>query len=100
MPPGPLGSIELVATSNTPQPQAQAWTTPGTAITANKPPPIFTAVEFNFLFFIFQISKVARTHNGALKLEGKHFARAGHDASNQARLNQTRNPRGGGVGGF
>ena len=76
MPPWPFGNIELVATSKTPQPHAQAWTTPGTAIIANKPPPIFTAVELFFFFFIFQISKLRERAMALSRLNGKIYARA------------------------
>jgi hypothetical protein len=60
MPPSPLGSIELVATSNTPQPQAHAQAAPGASVTANKPTPNFFICEFKFLVFIFEF-KFAKT---------------------------------------
>src|ERR1035438_4890730 len=55
MPPEPSGNIELVPTSNTPQPQAQANAAPGANTPANKPPPIFFIREFKFLFFMFKV---------------------------------------------
>jgi hypothetical protein len=45
-----LGNIELVPTSNTLQPQAQAWTMHGEKTPANKLP-IFTA-ELNLIFIL------------------------------------------------
>jgi hypothetical protein len=38
--------------------------------------------------------------NGALKVKVKHLRPRLHDTGNQLRLNQTKNPRGGGVSGF
>ena len=53
MPPGPCGSMELVATSNTPQPQAQARTLAGvkTTVDAKHMPSARTGwMEFRFWF--------------------------------------------------
>ena len=66
MPPWPLGNIELVPTPNTPQPQAQAWTTPGVKIPANKPLLIFTVVEFNFIF-VFKLQSYETPQPAGLK---------------------------------
>jgi len=54
MPPDPLGNIDLVATSKTPQPHAQAWTTLGASIPTNKPQLTFTAAELFLFLFIFK----------------------------------------------
>jgi hypothetical protein len=44
--------MELVAMSNTPQPQAQANAAPGTITPASKPTPAFFIPEFILPFFI------------------------------------------------
>ena len=49
MPPEPVGNISLVATSNTPQPQAQAAASPGAAQAAS---PIAQWIEVFTLFFL------------------------------------------------
>jgi hypothetical protein len=66
MPPSPCGSIELVATSKTPQPHAQACTTLGANIPANKPQPIFT-IAAELLFFI---SKFQNCENAQRRSQG------------------------------
>jgi hypothetical protein len=52
MPPSPVGNIELLPTSNTPQPHAQPNAAPGVKTPANKPKPILFICECKLLFFI------------------------------------------------
>ena len=64
-----MGNIELVPTSNTPQPHAQANAAPGAKTPANKPPPIFFTRAFKFLFFF--IFKVKGCEDATERLQVK-----------------------------
>ena len=93
------GNIELVPTSKTPQPQAQANAAPGAKTPANKPMPIFFICEFKFLFFIFKVKScehaTRRPQVKEIKLRPRLTTLAGKTAWNQAEK-----LRGGGTGGF
>ena len=75
MPPAPSGSMELVPTSNTPQPQAQANVAPGAEMPANKPRPILTTVEFKLLFFTVKLD--CENAPWRPQVKGNCFVRAG-----------------------